>query len=1100
MLFATACSQDTYTETLTGGESVVSFTAELPSALTTSRADFGDGTTATTLSYAIYEAGQKTPLIVGNDAVTFTGLKATFGVSLVNGRSYDIIFWADAPNSIYTFDAATQSVTANYAKANQESYDAFFADTTIAVNGAAQQPIELYRPFAQLNIGTNDTQDAATAGLTVTETQISVKAYKTLNLITGEVSDETDLTYAMSAIPTGDEYPVTGHNYLAMNYILVPVDATTYDVTFTTYEGQTAVNTRTYTAVPLERNYKTNIYGRLLTSTTDFNVEIKPAFVSENFERWDGTTITAPRYDATTNTYYVINGEQLAWIAEAMNTGVQPASSRTSTPFNRGANIVLDACIDLGGHEWTPIGINLDKAFCGSFDGQENIISNFKVTTATGVAGLFGIIRGTGTVKNLVIDNITVKSAVTSGDENFYAGGLAGVIYGTHTFSNITVQNSSIEGSAKSGGLFGFNGDCAQVITDCHIIKTTVASANPEDGGNIGGLVGFLQCVGGGSTVHDFVISNCTIEEVTVNAYQSRNDGSRANSLLLGAFNGKGATDWSLTIENCKIDDESELNILTDGITYVSQYGELVGGNRYEQNDATVTIDGEVIPFKSQDLVKSEIFAEQIAEGGEITLTNDMVLTYGVDVVIPAGVTTTLNLNGKTITTEGSAKGANIQNYGTLNVVGGTIVGNEARDGRYCIYNGAGGVLTVDGTSFVQKHLVGGGAIFSEGTAIINDATIDAQTATLWNRNGKMTINGGTFNSNGITVVDGVTNYNYSVRTDNGGKTTINGGTFNSNRGVLHTSGDGSTLEVYDGTFKASTGNTTGYTVYLGSTTSKATIYGGKYASEGNEAICFGSYGELYIYGGMINRTNGNWGIKNSVTWGDSGDTDYPLTPVMPAYTEPSELKAALSSAKEGETVVMTGDVEGSASKGGYSKAGVTVSGGATLDGAGNTLKVEDANGTWDCGVYAGGGTIKNVTINGSFRGIFTAGCSSDIIIDNVILDKVCYTFSADDGNKQNSLIVTNTILNGWTSYGNVFKSVSFTDCKFGKGTGDYQYAYCRPYNATTFTNCEFEPGYEFDSLRTTSTFINCTCGGVLITKDNVVELLGEDAGNIVFE
>ena len=284
LVFATACSQDNYTETQVGGESQVTFTAELP-ATQSSRAvanEYGNGATATTLSYAIYEMGQKTPLIVSQDEVTFNAdLKASFSVSLVNGRSYDVVFWADAPNSIYTFNAATQTITADYAKANQESYDAFYAAVKgMAVNGAAQQPVELYRPFAQLNIGTNDTQDAATAGLVVSETQISVNAYTTLNLYTGEVEEQTtNLTYAMSAIPTEYGFPVANYDYLAMNYILVPADATPYEITFTTYEDGAAVNTRTYSSVPLERNYKTNIYGRLLTSTTDFNVEIKPAFL-----------------------------------------------------------------------------------------------------------------------------------------------------------------------------------------------------------------------------------------------------------------------------------------------------------------------------------------------------------------------------------------------------------------------------------------------------------------------------------------------------------------------------------------------------------------------------------------------------------------------------------------------------------------------------------------------------------------------------------------------------------------------------------------------------------------------------------------------------
>lgn len=114
-------------------------------------------------------------------------------------------------------------------------------------------------------------------------------------------------------------------------------------------------------------------------------------------------------------------------------------------------------------------------------------------------------------------------------------------------------------------------------------------------------------------------------------------------------------------------------------------------------------------------------------------------------------------------------------------------------------------------------------------------------------------------------------------------------------------------------------------------------------------------------------------------------------------------------------------------------------------------------------------------------------------------MDNVCYTFSSDGSNPNYSVIVTNSTLNGWTSYASGYKAVSFTDCKFGKSTGIYQNAFCRPYSATTFTNCEFEEGYLFDSKRTTSTFVNCTVGGVLVTPENVVDLLGKDAANIQF-
>ena len=199
---------------------------------------------------------------------------------------------------------------------------------------------------------------------------------------------------------------------------------------------------------------------------------------------------------------------------------------------------------------------------------------------------------------------------------------------------------------------------------------------------------------------------------------------------------------------------------------------------------------------------------------------------------------------------------------------------------------------------------------------------------------------------------------------------------------------------------------------------------------------------------------------------------------------------------KTEEYVLLVEDAAVAGSSGGYKVAGLAPAAGSTLDGGGNTLTVTGADGTWDCAIYTTGGTIKNLTVGGAFRGIFTAGCSADIVVDNVVIDNVCYTFSSDGSNPDYSVIFTNSTLNGWTSYTSGYKSVSFTDCKFGKGTGGYQYAYMRPYSSTTLTNCEFEEGFEFDATRTSVVFENCTVGGVALTQDNLSELLGADAAS----
>lgn len=147
---------------------------------------------------------------------------------------------------------------------------------------------KLRRPFAQINIGTDDFDAAAAAGYTVSESTIGVATYKTLNLLSGEVSDPVTATFVKKPIPTEDsKFSVNSkdYKYLSMSYVLVPKDKETVDIAF----DYTLTN-RTFTNVPVQRNYRTNIYGSLLTNTADFNVVIAPGF---NDPDYNNNVITA---------------------------------------------------------------------------------------------------------------------------------------------------------------------------------------------------------------------------------------------------------------------------------------------------------------------------------------------------------------------------------------------------------------------------------------------------------------------------------------------------------------------------------------------------------------------------------------------------------------------------------------------------------------------------------------------------------------------------------------------------------------------------------------------------------------------------------------
>lgn len=288
MLMATSCADDQTSDLKAGAESTVTITAQLPGDMGT-RA-FADGTKATELHYAVYEKGTTIRLAVCKKAdgtkgqlegtATMTGLQTTISLQLTTGKEYDFVFWADAPgDNVYSFNSEDQTVTVNYANAenNTDNLDAFFGQkNALKVSGNMSISQELRRPFAQINIGTDDFDAAAAAGYTVSESTIGVATYNTLNLLSGEVSDPVTATFVKKPIPTEDsKFSVNSkdYKYLSMSYVLVPKDKETVDIAF----DYTLTN-RTFTNVPVQRNYRTNIYGSLLTNTADFNVVIAPGF------------------------------------------------------------------------------------------------------------------------------------------------------------------------------------------------------------------------------------------------------------------------------------------------------------------------------------------------------------------------------------------------------------------------------------------------------------------------------------------------------------------------------------------------------------------------------------------------------------------------------------------------------------------------------------------------------------------------------------------------------------------------------------------------------------------------------------------------------
>ena len=300
MLIMSSCQK----EVGFGTEATVSFEIGTPEIATRA---YSDGTTATVLQYAVYDAegNELTDFRVTNETIN---ISKTVNLQLTTGNTYSVIFWAAAPNAPYTVDFATKTMTVDYSTAvsNDENRDAFYKFHEFTVTGAQTEIIELRRPFAQLNIGTGDLEASKNAGYEPKYSFVKVSnVYNTLDLVEGKVSGATEVVYSYNAIPTAETFPVTGYDYLAMNYLLVASDKEVVDVEFgyTELDAATA-QTRTVGSVPVQRNHRTNIYGQLLTSDVDITVIIEPAYDEED-------------YNANAS-YVTINGTVYNSFADAM--------------------------------------------------------------------------------------------------------------------------------------------------------------------------------------------------------------------------------------------------------------------------------------------------------------------------------------------------------------------------------------------------------------------------------------------------------------------------------------------------------------------------------------------------------------------------------------------------------------------------------------------------------------------------------------------------------------------------------------------------------------------------------------------------------------
>ena len=283
-LLAVGCNKEQVTEVPDGQMVDVTFTAALPGEMATKA--IGDGQTAKNLYVSVYENdAEKTKLELDKTA-TFTDLKTQVKFSLVKGKTYNFVFWAQAEGAPYDVTDLKNIKVKNYTTgANDEKRDAFYATRKeLKVNGALTETIKLYRPFAQVNFATADYADAKKAGFNPAVSSFTAsEAAKTFDTFAEEGKDKVEVALTETEIPADVLKTLDGKTYtrLAMNY-LIPVgkqgESHNIDVAATFKANNGEAVTVSAPNAPVQNNYRTNILGNLLTSQVIFNVEIVPIF------------------------------------------------------------------------------------------------------------------------------------------------------------------------------------------------------------------------------------------------------------------------------------------------------------------------------------------------------------------------------------------------------------------------------------------------------------------------------------------------------------------------------------------------------------------------------------------------------------------------------------------------------------------------------------------------------------------------------------------------------------------------------------------------------------------------------------------------------
>lgn len=276
----------------------VTLTIQTPEVATKAIAD---GMNVNIVHYEIYknETGHKnsltgTYLIKGTVPMDAKGASLT--LNLLQGQEYVGLFWAQVDGQSYydvtnlrEVKVAYPNETNNLTYANDEARAAFCQKKVFSTGRNVSVVLE--RPFAQINLGTTIADLTDDYTITLEQSSMTVKGVANTFNVAAMTAGTTanNVVFSLATVPYAfnPSETLTANNqtwaYAGMNYVLVPNDAATVDVTYS-IKTDVGTVTRQVPTVPVQKNHRTNLLGNLLTQETAIEIIVDERFNTPDLE------------------------------------------------------------------------------------------------------------------------------------------------------------------------------------------------------------------------------------------------------------------------------------------------------------------------------------------------------------------------------------------------------------------------------------------------------------------------------------------------------------------------------------------------------------------------------------------------------------------------------------------------------------------------------------------------------------------------------------------------------------------------------------------------------------------------------------------------